>query len=823
MTSSLLEKPPMEYLTPCRPGFWAWEDGSIALAGGPTLTFREELLTMMHHLQPYGLPPVESLLLFLAALRDPWSESGGLEAAWRRSLSVYDPVLLAHHLPDGWEERIVETLSAVRTLDASWRRERRKKGLLAVVCFEHCQTLMPPEHARGVEDLLEMGFVAPSPLHVEPDEAACRLAFGLRPLLEGFPRLGEARLETRLRSGLDVLPGDEAPAEQALALQVRSLLADLEDDAEWSGLARLARHLMAAVHVPRALGDPEDLPLGGFSDITNRGSLDRLLVSELAQDDLVLSARLALNEALYLRRESPPRTPQESRLLLLDNGLRLWGIPRLFAAAVALAMEAMAERGTQVAAYVPTGHQQLCEVRLHTREGLLEALSHLHPHAHPGNALLELAQRRREHHGVQEMIVITHSGVLRDPAFSSVTALIEEPFYLATVDRTGGYAFYRCCQKKRRLLSRAKMSLEGLMGHPDEAARLRRLDVPAHLPAIFHEQPFPLRLPFTSSRDSALFTRTEGIYKICRDGRLLHFDDPNRGGMQICDDLPSGKTIPVVQVQAPADERRVVVLMSKKRLQFSLIHPESGGRETFVIAVDRPPLQVLVVFQHLLVIYRRRITMHGIGHGEQLGELELPGKVERCCGELILLGGEWQRVSTDGMRPCIEAVDQEGPMKTLPMDEHRLPRVESLRKHFRGVGFCETKLVLFPRRSGRPVTPAYDKESATLHFRPLDVTMEPRLFRLIGGPGGSRIVLKEAAWPDGSRVILDSRGLLHFVSASPDVEEFTLILAQAKISAWLGPHGNTGDPYFFSEPPSASAEMADHLLRQFVLQLLRSC
>ena len=43
------------------------------------------------------------------------------------------------------------------------------------------------------------------------------------------------------------------------------------------------------------------------------GDFDRLLVSELAHDDLTLSVRIALNEALYLRREAPARDPRPHR------------------------------------------------------------------------------------------------------------------------------------------------------------------------------------------------------------------------------------------------------------------------------------------------------------------------------------------------------------------------------------------------------------------------------------------------------------------------------------------------------------------------------
>jgi hypothetical protein len=35
---------------------------------------------------------------------------------------------------------------------------------------------------------------------------------------------------------------------------------------------RLARLLLASIQLPRALSDPDDLPIGGFSDIATRGA-----------------------------------------------------------------------------------------------------------------------------------------------------------------------------------------------------------------------------------------------------------------------------------------------------------------------------------------------------------------------------------------------------------------------------------------------------------------------------------------------------------------------------------------------------------------------
>lgn len=304
---SAIDTHPIHYLTPTNPSFWRWERDLVVLDSGATLAFREELQALVMHLQPYGLPPMESLLLFLAATRADFT--------WKTCWQTYEAEILATCLPAGWEGRLDAELQKVRQLEISWRKDLARKCLLAEVCFEQASELLTPDEAQGVADLLELGFVPPSAsLEEEPAEAAQRFARGVRPFLPGLPVLEERRLIYRERTGLDVSVQGLIHEDLTLGTQVRRLLDALEGDSEWSGLARLTRHLMAAVHVPRALGDPEDLPLGGFSDLSNRGALDRLLVSELAQDDVVLSARLALNEALYLRRESPPKNPDQGRL-----------------------------------------------------------------------------------------------------------------------------------------------------------------------------------------------------------------------------------------------------------------------------------------------------------------------------------------------------------------------------------------------------------------------------------------------------------------------------------------------------------------------------
>lgn len=189
----------------------------------------------------------------------------------------------------------------------------------------------------------------------------------------------------------------------------------------------MAGQLLAAMHLPRPIADRDDLPVGGVSDISNRGSLDRLLTSELAQDDLTLAVRVAMGEALYLRREAPPRNPPRHRAVLIDAGIRLWGIPRVFATAVALAIAATADRHITVDVYRAKG-QQIVPVDLTRREGLVEQMATLALDPHPGDALMPFVEAVSAQGPVADLVLITGEDVAADADFRRALAAARGPF-----------------------------------------------------------------------------------------------------------------------------------------------------------------------------------------------------------------------------------------------------------------------------------------------------------------------------------------------------------------------------------------------------------
>jgi hypothetical protein len=327
---------------------------------------------------------------------------------------------------------------------------------------------------------------------------------------------------------------------------VRQLLQVLRSDRDLAGLARLALDLMATVYLPHAVSDRDDLPTGGVSDISNRGPLDRLLISELAHDDLTFAARLALGEALFLRREQPPHHPAGARMLLVDAGIRLWGVPRLFATAVALALAATTDARTRVLAFRARG-DGVEPVDLTTREGLVAHLEALEPEPHPGEALAGFLAACGGEEGPTTAILVTHEDVLGDPDFRpQIGVLGDHGFHAATVAHDGTYRLRAFSPAGRKLLGEARLNLKDIV--PDPAGRpgagLTEDKVNPDLPVYFSLEPSPLPQPTPPPGTVAcsMFDVKYGMVLLTKDGRLLHRGAGKAGGMtELTARVPTGR------------------------------------------------------------------------------------------------------------------------------------------------------------------------------------------------------------------------------------------------------------------------------------------
>jgi hypothetical protein len=522
------------YFLPPQDWFWQWQErGRVAVwHNGPTIAFRDEVETILKHLAPHGWPPLGSVLLLLAACRDSWHETPG------RGIGLTNLFTTLRGTPHDFEavRKLMVGLDRVHALPADLRHSLPACAELAAIIFEPVRERVPPAECHTLleswnqwrSDELQSGWRHPS-----LDEFRREIyALGDLDFIENVLRI-------RMQTGLDELPLP-APVEVEPSPTARLLLDQLADDPEFCGLANLAKHLLAVVSLPRPVADPTELPEGGVSDISNRGPLDRLLLSELAHDEMTLAVRIALNEALYYRRETPPSPPPRARKLLIDSGVRMWGVPRVFAAAVGLALAATPEKKLETTTFRTNG-RFLDPVDFTTRDGLAAHLGELQTKAHPGEALPEFLAEIEDDPCAAEGVLITCDDAFADSEFKRLLAQCPfETLYVVTVSREGRYALLARSRRGLKLLREATLDLDRIL-----AARPKRppLVDTSHVspPAIFGVEPFPLLLSVPLETERSWHVEGIGVFSYTRDGRLLHWLHPGQGARQLEEQLPQGR------------------------------------------------------------------------------------------------------------------------------------------------------------------------------------------------------------------------------------------------------------------------------------------
>ncbi|MEW6158745.1 MAG: hypothetical protein AB1813_15070 [Verrucomicrobiota bacterium] len=654
----------IHYLRAPAHGIWRWADGGDVLVwhNGQTIAFRQEIVPLLEWLAPNGLPPFGALVFLLAACRgripapaEVLAEETALSPATASSATAAPASAPKMMLRSAVRRQVIAQLESallqlhkVSALPSELNSGLKAKCVLAEAVFE---TAKVERHAdarivlRGMREPMDDADLN------DPDYIAPGYLRQIHLVAEGLKPHSPESLALRLRTGLDALPA-EADVAIPAAERARRLIDELSRDHEYGLVARMARELLAAVRLPRRLGQRELLAVGGMADITNRGALDRLLLSELAHDDLTLAMRVALNEALYLRREPPMSDPPGMLALLLDSGLRQWGLPRVLSVSVALALIVKEKKHSDVKVWRPQG-KSVVPVDLLSRAGLIEHLGCLEIAAHPGDALAAFAKNVPP--GAQhQSVLITHRDVLGDPSFRR--ALAENaacPGFVAAVDRDGRFELHALPLARRRPICEADLDLDTILQQAVGAAPLKKTPATSDLPAIFGVAPFPFLLPLAGRMEIWCSDPSGVTYALMHDRRLVQFNEATRAGAKILAvDLPSGKPIwmecvhnRIHIVKAGANHRAPALL------SFDLVENEmrvndlAHGAE--ILAVCRSADAILVVRSYDVIAY-------SLADGRMLGRAINPHRWVR--GRFFSGVAQFYFVAWDGERVKFEPI-----------------------------------------------------------------------------------------------------------------------------------------------------------------------
>ncbi|MCG3185079.1 MAG: hypothetical protein ICCCNLDF_03261 [Planctomycetes bacterium] len=214
-----------------------------------------------------------------------------------------------------------------------------------------------------------------------------------------------------LRHGRGPRVDDKAPPLELPAPAPRTLGSMLEDALKrkrMAGVAPFIDQMISALTLPPRRVQHSELPVGGYSSVTNRGHPDQILPGEFAVDELEFLRRYAENELLYWQREEPQSQVREDMIVLCDQGVRTWGDTRLALAAAAIALGRRAERRGTPVRFAATGNDGVPVSE--DLPALIEA-SDLTPN--PGLALERVLEEPALEQ--RDVVLLTHPRSLSEP------------------------------------------------------------------------------------------------------------------------------------------------------------------------------------------------------------------------------------------------------------------------------------------------------------------------------------------------------------------------------------------------------------------------
>lgn len=596
------------WLLPPKEAPWQWDaDGeAITWSDGATILFRQELADIVELLPPNDVPFGGAVILLLAACRGKVPALEGLPA---------------HILP------AVEGLRKIAGLPPELLRGIANRAVLVNHLLDHAPG-PPVVTVPAILNLLR-GAQPLDEIFEEGGRNAAPFRQDLQALLRPLAKMDSGALEMLLRTGMPAAPSAAGDLELPASVEIGAFLDELLADPELSAIAKAARRIMAAVSLPEALSHHDDEALGGFSDIGNRGPLHRLLLSELAHDDDTLCARIALNEALYLRREPAADHPPTRLAVLVDCGLRMWGVPRIFATATALAFLAKGGKYRRPAVY-RTHEGKAAPGILWTKPGLIEHLEALDTAIDPVHALAALSTSLNEQPGMRsEVLVITHRLALNDPAFMRAIRELDGGniinFYTAGVDRDGNIIFQAPGVHGVKPLAEARINLADLFSREIRTRDAALREPPAAGPAILREKPLPFLLPVEQPVDKSRKIKDGVNIALTKSGTLWQWSGWKRGAFQLNPIPMRGTTLGLI-----ADDSGEYWFALKHRTNEACVDVVRGWLRddatpdlkllSFAVKeMPRPPLYSFARGGCLYLVLPKEVvvvTMHGRLHGK---------------------------------------------------------------------------------------------------------------------------------------------------------------------------------------------------------------
>jgi hypothetical protein len=559
----------VQYFNKYNDYFWdEAEDYALIIPDFNTICFREYLVEILEQLSIVGLPRLGPLLAVIAATNKSTGQSNVKEI--ERILKIIFNQSLPHEVL-----LAMDFLFEIVKVESALKDGVNRKMLIQKI-FENShgsvskkESMILCTQLNNNYDAFTLPFNYPIPNQEESKKHLQALA------ISDFRVLALIRRNYRsIEDLLNALPQLENEIHIEKQHSTKTNLLDiLEEHSLTEITAILAKRLISTLHIPHHHTLPSEQPIGGVSDITNKGNYDQLLISEFANEDHVFLSRLANNEALFIRREVPPLNNKLKRHIVIDTSISSWGNTRRISFAIMLAIANHPKSDFDCSAY--SIDKVIKEIDINNATGIIDGLSNLDISINCSDGL-EMYLRENSIQKNIENIFIGEKNLLTSSKFAREYQTIRNYFsYIFMVEEEGSIELYKSSKSGLRSIQKMNISM-------DEIIESKRKEPVNYNPNIFPEN-IPILVSNSSNPKSVLINENNEVYILNRDSSLikkynnsLHNENRYEPVMEY---LPHQSDEICIGIN---DKNETLLLMLRGRNDQFLIHNLTNSKETIL-------------------------------------------------------------------------------------------------------------------------------------------------------------------------------------------------------------------------------------------------
>ncbi|OVE57771.1 hypothetical protein [Chryseobacterium mucoviscidosis] len=480
--------------------FWEWttdedvpddtgynEHNLISIPEIGAIVYRPYLIDVLKELSLTGLPLLSPLLLVLYATNDGYTDLNIIKKEIKKH-----PLVMQKYVGD-WINPAFQFLETLKSLPGNYKKGRNRILLLQTIFTNEFNAISVSRSEYIINRFLRR------PQSIADSAKKIKISVGefskdvrvLANLNNKFPTTES--IINAMKGFTDISELEDEVVEEETTVETdKDFIQELIEEPKTFQVGSLIKRIWSGLKIPMRHLSPGEQPIGGISDMTNKGELHRMLLSEFANEDDIFMNRVANNEALFIQREIPPEENIFERIILIDTSLKNWGTPKVlaFASAIAVIKHPKAHSECKVFAL----GQNIIPISLDKVDEVVENLNHVSPVLEVSGALEKFFNEEHKEKDLEVFFITNQENLSHQNLQKIIQENRDRLKFLVTTSANGELNFYKYHKGTRKHIQKIMLPLQELWANPPERRQRReskfsgngkKANVPFNYPILF--------------------------------------------------------------------------------------------------------------------------------------------------------------------------------------------------------------------------------------------------------------------------------------------------------------------------------------------------